>query len=234
MNAMADPSEFWRSRLHVPNYRVVQAARYADLSAQTVTRWHSKPGSNARATLSSKEDRAALSYLQLIEVAVVASFRKSGIPLRKIRAARDYLQRTLEAKYPFAEYRFKTEGRELWLDYAQIEAKQGDKRLLSASQGGQLAWSSIIGRLKEFDYETDGLAVRWHVAGPRKKVVIDPRVQFGAPSINGVATSVIKGRWNAGEELSEIADDYEINSSDIRDALLFEGVELDSGRETRH
>ncbi len=233
---MAVPArEFWRSRLFVPNYKIREAARYARLSPQTVAKWHTKPGANRRSTLSTKEKGAALSYLQLIEVAVVSSFRKAGVSLKKIKAAREYLAKQLEAEFPFASYKFKTDGKELWMDYAQFEAAAGDKTLLAASKGGQLAWSDIIGRLHEFDYENDhGLAIRWHVAGRDENVIIDPRIQFGAPSVEGVATWAFKGRWEAGEELDEIADDFGVANSDVLAALRFEGVEVGGGREARH
>lgn len=233
---MAVPErEFWRSRLFVPNYRIREAARYAHLSAQTVAKWHTKPGANRRSTLSTKQQGAALSYLQLIEVAVVSSFRKAGLSLKKIKAAREYLAKQLEAEFPFAAYKFKTDGKELWMDYAQFEAKAGDKTLLAATKGGQLAWTDIIGRLHEFDYENDrGLAIRWHVAGRDENVIIDPQVQFGAPSVEGVATWAFKGRWDAGEELDDIADDFGVSNIDVLAALRFEGVDAGGGRDARH
>lgn len=234
MNAPVSPSDLWRARLFVPNYRIREAARYAHLSPQTVAKWHTKPGANRRSTLSTKEKGAALSYLQLIEVAVVSSFRKAGLPLKKIQSAREYLSKQLEAEFPFAAYRFKTDGKELWMDYAQIEAAAGDKTLLAASRGGQLAWGDIIGRLHEFDYENDrGLAIRWHVAGRDENVIIDPRIQFGAPSVEGVATWAFAGRWEAGEGLDDIADDFGVSNSDVLAALRFEGVDTERGRGTR-
>jgi uncharacterized protein (DUF433 family) len=221
--------------LYVPNYQVREAARYTSLSSQTVSKWHSKPKESRKSTLSMKDKGASLSYLQLIEVAVVASFRKAGVTLRKIAAAREYLSKQLENEFPFACYRFKTDGKELWMDYAQFEAKSGDSTLLNASRGGQLAWGSIIGRLTEFDYENDeGLAIRWHVAGRENSVIIDPRVQFGAPSVEGVATWAYKGRWDAGEEIGDIADDFGVPNSDVLAALRFEGVEVTAGRQPRH
>lgn len=235
MNMAVPEREFWRSRLYVPNYRIREAARYAHLSSQTVAKWHSKPGSNRKSTLSVKAQGASLSYLQLIEVAVVSSFRKAGVTLKKIAAAREYLAKQLEAEFPFAEYRFKTDGKDLWMDYAQFEASAGDKTLLAASQGGQLAWSDIIGRLQEFDYENeDGLAIRWHLAGRDESVIIDPRIQFGAPSVEGVATWAFKGRWEAGEDIDEMADDFGIANVDVLAALRFEGIDADAGRQTRH
>lgn len=235
VNAPVSPSDLWRSRLYVPNYRIREAARYAGLSSQTVAKWHTRPGANRRSTLSTKEKGAALSYLQLIEVAVVSSFRKSGVTLKKIRAAREYLSKQLEEEFPFAAYRFKTDGKELWMDYAQFEASAGDKTLLAASQGGQLAWSDIIGRLHEFDYENDrDLAIRWHVAGRDQNVIIDPKIQFGAPSVEGVATWAFKGRWEAGEDLDDIAEDFGLPNSDVLAALRFEGIDASGGRRARN
>ncbi len=234
MNAQISHSDFWRARLFVPNYRIRDAARYTNLSAQTVAKWHSRPGDNGNSALSNKDRGAALSYLQLIEVAVVASFRKAGVSLRKIKSAREYLAMQLRAEHPFAEYRFKTDGRDLWMDYAQFEANAGDRTLLVASRQGQLAWSDIIGKLQEFEYENDGLAIRWHVAGKDQGITIDPRVQFGAPAVDGVATWVFKGRWDAGEPLDEIADDFGVTNSSVLKALRFEGVNLDAGRANRH
>lgn len=235
MNALASPSEFWRARLFVPNYRISEAARYAHLSPQTVAKWHGQPGTNRKSTLSTKEKGAALSYLQLIEVAVISSFRKSGIRLKKIEAAREYLSRHLQSEFPFAEYSFKTDGKELWMDYAQFEANAGDTTLLVASKGGQLAWSDVIGRLQEFDYENnDGLAIRWRVAGVDSDIVIDPQIQFGAPAIEGVATWAFKARWQAGEPIDEIADDFGLPNSAVLQALRFEGIDPEGGRESRN
>jgi uncharacterized protein (DUF433 family) len=234
MTVAPSPSEFWRARLHVPNYRIREAARYADISSQTVAGWHKPANSNQKGTLSAKDKGAALSYLQLIEVAVVAKFRKAGISLAKIHAAREYVSKQLESENPFAEYRFMTDGRDLWMHYAEFEAGAGDKKLLVASQKGQLAWSDIIGRLKEFEYEKDGLAIRWHVAGEGSGIVIDPRVQFGAPAIEGVPTWVFKGRWEAGEDLADIADDFSVSETAILKGLRFEGIDPESGRGRRH
>ena len=95
--------------------------------------------------------------------------------------------------------------------------------MLSADQGGQLAWESVIGRLREFEYEKDGIVLRWHVAGTSKPIIIDPRISFGAPTVL-TPTWVIRGRWDAGESDSDIADDFGLKKEEVREALKFEGV----------
>ena len=213
--------EPWRRRLFLPSYQIAEAARYADISPHTVAAWHKIE----RRTLSHRERRAALSYMQLIEVAVVAAFRKAGIQLKTIRNARDYVQKQLNKEFPFAQYRFKTEGKHLLVDYQEIEGSKGRGKHMVADQAGQLAWNEIIGPLlREFEYEHDGIVVRWRVAGPSSPIVIDPKIAFGAPTIKGVPTWVIKGRWDAGESNSDIAEDFGIDAKDVREALKFEGV----------
>jgi uncharacterized protein (DUF433 family) len=197
---------------------VGEAARYAQVSAQTVVAWHKV----ASRVLSQRILRERLSYLQLIELAVVAAFRKAKVPLKEIRAAREFVQRALKSDHPFAEYEFKRYGKSLFTEYDETE---GDRKLLKANQDGQLAWKEIIGPLlQEFEYEHEGVAIRWHLAGKSSPVVIDPRIAFGAPTVRGTPTWIIKGRFDAGESDREIAADFNLNVPAVQAALKFEGM----------
>lgn len=230
MTMHSERAEPWRRRLYVPNYQIRDAARYADISTRTVIDWH-KAGE--RKTLSARELRAPLSYMQLIEVAVVAAFRKAGVPLKRVKAAREYLAQRLHSEFPFAEYSFKTDGKNLFMDYEQLEGDKGRGKLLRPDLGGQLAWDTIIGRLDEFDYERKGIVVRWHVDGQGSPIIIDPRVAFGAPAVRGTPTWVLKGRWDAGETVDEIAEDFKLNQKEVAEALRFEQVELSPEHRTK-
>ena len=149
-------AEPWKRRLFVPNYQVREAARYAGIDPQTAAAWQKR-------MLSTKDKRAELSYLQLIELAVVAAARKAGMKLKDIEAAREYASAKLQSEFPFAECEFKTDGRHLLFDDMELaEGKPG--AWVSADQGGQLVWKKIVNRLREFEYE-DGRALRWRVAG---------------------------------------------------------------------
>ena len=78
--------------------------------------------------------------------------------------------------------------------------------------------------LEEFEYDKS-IALRWHVAGVGEPIIIDPRVSFGAPNVKGVPTWIVKERWQAGEKLQEIADDFRLTEPLVKDALRFEGIE---------
>jgi uncharacterized protein (DUF433 family) len=218
---------FWRERLNVPAYQVVDAARYARISVQTAANWQSK-GDN-RQILSSRQDHASLSYFQLIELAVVAEFRKLGVKLAEIRDTREYVSSQLKSKHPFAEFKFKTDGKALLLAHSHFDknSKRGDL-VETGSRAGQLAWEAILNKLTEFDYEKDDVVVRWRVCGNDCPVVIDPRLSFGAPSVKGVPTWVIKGRWEAREEIDDIAEDFNLDEYLVREALKFENVDLNA------
>jgi hypothetical protein len=157
----------WARRLYLPAYQVSEAARYARVSASTVTGWHNISERKA-APLDARSRGAALSYLQLIEVAVVAALREQKVSLKRITEARQYISTQLKVEYPFARYSFKTGGRRLWTDYAQvIGRKRGKGKLLGLNDRGQLAWDAIIGgRLKDFEYNGTGIVIKWNVAGP--------------------------------------------------------------------
>jgi uncharacterized protein (DUF433 family) len=58
-------------------------------------------------------------------------------------------------------------------------------------------------------------------------VVIDPRISFGAPVVSGIPTWVVKGRWEAGENIFDIREDFGLDENDIRHALTFEGIQIE-------
>jgi len=218
------PDEPWRRRLTLPAYQIAEAAEYAKISPQTVVAWHKIEAH----LLKQREQRAALSYLQLIEVAVVAAFRKAGVPMPRIRKARAWAAHELKTEHPFAVLRFKENAKHLYLDSQQVELKNEDT-VVQADSGGQLEWQSIIGRLNEFEYEKGGIVLQWHVAGKGSPIIIDPRISFGAPTVKGIPTWVLRGRHDAGESDSDIAEDFGIKKEEVREALKFEGA-IGAGR----
>lgn len=176
--------------------------------------------------LPGKERGKPLTYLQLVEVAFVATFRRLGVSLQRVRKARDYLATYFDSEYPFVDFRLRTEGHHILLDLREIEEDAELGRLILADSAGQMGWQPLVGeRFAEFDYE-HGVALTWHVAGRDSPVVIDPRISFGAPTVRGVPTSVIKGRWAAQEAIEDIVDDFRLDPEEVRQALRFEGVGL--------
>jgi len=223
-------TELWRERLTTPAYRIMEAARYARTSNQTIRNWEKITG-NRRTVVTARAEGEALSYLQLIEVGVVAAMRKANVSLPRIRQAREYLSEAFNSAFPFAQYRFKTDGKSLFMDYDQIVPADKEK-LLDVNELGQLAWTPILSDLlQEFEYDSEiGTVLRWKVDGVESPIRIDPRIAFGSPHIGGIPTWVLRDRWYAGEGVGDIAEDYELEDDLVTAALRFESIEVDPDR----
>ena len=196
----------------------------AQAHPQTVSRWFR----GGRPVFESdKELRAALSYHQLVEVAFVASFRLAGVSLQRIRKAHGYLAKMFQVEYPFAQLELKTDGVHILKELQEREDHHTHK-LVVADQAGQEAWPEVISqRIAQFEYEFD-LALRWHPRGSDVPIIVDPRISFGAPIVEsaGVATWVLRARYESGESLRELQDDFGVPTRELKAALEFEGVGL--------
>ena len=156
------------------------------------------------------------------------TFRGLGVSLQRIRKARDFAAQVLKSEYPFAEYSWLTEGHQVLLDLSTVESDASAGLLIAADNDGQVGWKEVVSnRFHQFDYE-NGIALVWHPASRTSPVVIDPRVCFGSPSVCGIPTWALKGRWDAGESLKDIREDFGMSEDEIRYGLLFEGVEFET------
>jgi hypothetical protein len=103
----------WNERLYLPAYRYSEAARLAETTPQSVARWfrgYQAPGHQMQPVFDAESPRL-LSYMQLVEVAFVAAFRRLGVKLDDLRRAHEYLRRQLGVDYPFAQLELKTDGK---------------------------------------------------------------------------------------------------------------------------
>lgn len=227
-----EPNQFWKARLATPAYRIGEAAIYAHISPQTVTAWHRARLDGRKAILKEKEKHVGLSFLQLIELAVVARMRRAGLRVAEIALARDWFSRSTGLEYPFARLRFKTDGAEILQD-DEGPLREGDvEKLISANRGGQYVWRDLLSqKLEEFNYDEDtGEVSFWKVAGKDKPVLIDPKVAFGAPQVRGVKTGILKAHWLSGEDVHDLEEDFDLSAAEIVEALKFEGVQSENPR----
>ena len=226
----AHPAQPWERRLSLPAYRYAEAARLAQTTPQTISRWlrgAATPGRRMRPVLPARAP-GLLSYLQLIEVAFVADFRRLGVPLDNLRRAHAYLRKAFAVEFPFAQLEVKTDGASVLVEYIEHEGGQALRRLVAADRGGQLAWPELIqARFEQLDYEGHR-AVRWYPRGRSVPIVVDPRIAFGAPLVEraGVATWVLRERYEAGESLSDLEAEFGVTREQLAAALAFEGLAL--------
>jgi uncharacterized protein (DUF433 family) len=165
-----------------------------------------------------------LSFTNLVEAYVLASLRRQHrIEMHKVRDALLYLEKKLGSKHPLASERFETDGRSLFL------RKYG--QLIDLPEDGQLAIEAVLRPyLQRIEHDASGLAVRLfpmrRAADPEspRTVLIDPFLSFGKPVLTGtgVPTAIIFHRFDAGESIVDLADDYGLNPSQIEEAIRYE------------
>jgi uncharacterized protein (DUF433 family)/transposase-like protein len=218
-----------------PAYNASEAARILGLPASTLKAWcfgqsgHDRKGTptNFRPVIRAADSKGhLLSFANLCELHVLSAIRRQHkIPLPKVRSAVDYVRKELKTDRPLIGSEFKTNGIDLFVDYAS--------KLLNVSQQGQQAMRGEFQiALARIERNSRGTPVRLFpfsrtsakTGNQPMSVVIDPRLSFGRPVISSAAvpTRIIVDRFDAGDSMSEMAEDYGVGEEEIEEAIRFE------------
>jgi uncharacterized protein (DUF433 family) len=216
----------------IPTYTFTEAAHYLRVPLGTLRSWLFGYGYRIKAGVSRSKpliniagrDPSLLSFYNLVEAHVLSALRrKHGTSMQKVRQALDYLQEKHRSAHPLAHKWFYTDGVDIFVsEYDRIE---------SITQHGQLAMRELLERyLTRIDWDDQKFAVRlfpFTSDSPTpdiRLVVIDPMVSYGRPVItgSGIPTSIIAERFQAGESMEILRDDYGRTAQEIEEALRCE------------
>jgi uncharacterized protein (DUF433 family) len=217
----------------VPSYTLAEAARYLRLPTATLRSWvlgrvyPTAEGSGRFPPLIQPASRQPplLAFSNLIEAHVLRSLRTDhGVPVKALRSALTYAEKTLGISRLLLRPELRADAGKVFLD------RYGELIELTAS--GQLAMRRLLDEhLKRVEWDDSSrFPVRLYpflsTAAPTEErpIVIDPRIAFGRPIVlrKGISTSAIVGRVDAGESVEDIAADYELRSSEIEQAVVYE------------
>ena len=221
--------------LGVGLYTVSDAARLLsrtskNATAQNIRRWidghkYRYRGELRRAAplwrpqLPKIEDQIGLGFRDLMELRFVASFRAAGLSLQGIRLSLERACDIVGHDHPFATERFRTDGKEMFLELADIT----DEPTLIDLRRSQYAIHRMIApSFKDIDFER-GLAARWWPLGQRKGIVLDPTRSFGKPieGISGVPADTLNAAFVTLGSVREVTRWYEVDPSAVRAAREF-------------
>jgi len=214
-------------------YSIPEVARLTRVSAARIRRWlkgydfetrterhHSNPVWKSQ--LEAVEGVQAVGFLDLIEIRFVAAFIAAGVSWKTMRTAHAKAQAELNTSHPFCTNRFATDGRAILLN----EAEASEDGALRDIASNQQEFARIVRPfLKELEFDEDASLTRWWPLGRERTVVLDPERNFGQPTARqaGVPTRVLARsvKANAGS-IETVAQWYEVDPQEIRDALEFE------------
>jgi uncharacterized protein (DUF433 family)/transposase-like protein len=219
-------------RFAEPLYTVAQAARLVGMSPSTLASWakgyrHRFPDRPTVAkgpvvTSLAPNAGATIPFVGLVEAIVVQAFRRTELPLQRIRKALDVLAAEGDIAHPLASRRLYTDGAEVLYDYA-TDAGDGQLRLLTVVSSGQRVFHEVVDSyLRRVHFADDPWASEVIVPVTRREVLrIRPGVSSGDPVFmaGGAPLSAIVSRRRAGESIASLADDYGIPPADLTEAL---------------
>jgi uncharacterized protein (DUF433 family) len=134
--------------------------------------------------------------------------------MKSIREIVRNCQEGLGVQRPLTALKFKTDGRELYVDQGEVLLEVGKRKW-------NRAWNEVLGPfLETLDY-ADEVAARWWPLGRTAQVVVDPDYGFGFPVLaeSGVRTEIIRERILAGDLEDQIAKDFDISTVEVQRAV---------------
>lgn len=219
-------SNGWRTG---PMYTFSEAARLARVSPGTVRNWllgySIRERTVAPLLLREGDPPEMVSFLNLVEIVVAATFRKAErISFQSVRLAYDNAREQYGLEYPFAHLQLKAIGGHIVHHIRQRVAPITSFQAMDEPY--QWTLPGLVQQVVEdqLDYDERDLAERWHPAGKRVPIVVDPRFSAGAPTIvgRGVTVETIYKRWkDANLSMDFIADDFQIDREQVEQACKF-------------
>ena len=222
-----------RDPRELPVYGIPEAAHYLRIPVATLRTWvcgRYYPTQQGRQRFKpiialADTDRFLLSFVNLIEAHVLAAIRRRHrVSFPKVRGALRYLNQHLPSPHPLADQRFETDGLDLFVEQFG--------KLIAISDEGQLSMRNMLKTyLHRIERDISGLAIKLYLftrqddpeTAPRV-IVVDPHIAFGRPVLVGtrISTEVVYQRFEAGESVARLADDYGRTSEEIEEAIRCE------------
>lgn len=220
------------SLLQTGIYSIPEASRLTRVSTWRIRRWlrgyefktkHGRQCSPAVwfSQLAPIDNGIALGFLDLLEVRCVDAMIRVGVSWKTLRQAHAKAQELIGHTHPFCTNQFMTDGQTIFMTLRE----KNDEKTLWDMRDLQRVFDQIIRPfLKNVEFAPGEIPARWWPMGTNRLVVLDPRRNFGQPSIfkDGIPTSVLARSVSANGSVEEVARWFEISSKSVREAIKFE------------
>lgn len=167
--------------------------------------------------------RNRVTWAEFVEAGLLRQYRRTHrVPMVELRTFIDSLRQRLGVPYPLAHARPYVSGQQLVVE-AQNEANLAAEFALVASVSGQYILTPAAQEFYERVTWEGDLAAQWRPDANRKSpVVVNPDMRFGAPTVGGISTEILREQDLAGEEESDLAETFGLTISQVRWALSYE------------
>lgn len=216
----------WRVAVRDGVYPVAFAAKMAEATNATVASWfRASNGSQLPPAIITHFEpvrgQLLLPFLALVEARFVARFRKHGLSLQTIRKVARKLRDAYKLEHPFAERRFRTDGRKVMMEEA---ADDGERRLIDIMTD-EFGFPSVIEpSLFDTVVYIDDIAARLKPFDEFPNVIIDPRFALGRPVVDRghIPTETLAAAFLAEGDIDAVAEWYGTDRDSVTQAVAFE------------
>lgn len=201
-----------------------ETAAYLGTPKSTIQWWARPPDHKAPLITCFPQNgrEATVPFIGFAEAFVLASFRRAGVPMQRIRPAVDVLANEIGIEHALASKRLYTDGAEVLYDYAE---RRGDEDMLElvVVRTKQHQFAGVVSSyLKRIHYGGDGWASSVRLPTyEHADVVVDPEIAFGLPLVvhGGARVEDLVDRFQAGDSVAEIAADFDVPPEEVEDVI---------------
>ncbi len=214
----------------MPAYSVKEAAKYLKLPPATLRDWVvGRSYSDGRKKFAPLIKPATappplLSFHNLIEAHILRSLRiDHSVAIKEVRKAIAFAESTLHIERLLLSQDMLAGAGKLFLE------KYGE--LIELSNSGQLAIKHALeAHLHRVKYDSMRVPIRLFpfisstAPTEDQPIAIDPKLAFGRPIVfrKAISTLAIVNRIDAGEDVEEIAADYDLEKREVEQAMFYE------------
>lgn len=217
--------------LGVGIYTVPEASRLAGVSKERIRRWLKGYHSNLRKKdyaplwrpqLPPVDKKVALGFLDLIEIKFVGEFLRRGVSWPMIHQVREKAAELFPGvSHPFCTKQFFTDGQRV---FAEVHKQTGETSLLDIATDQHVFAGITSPFLKQLEFKAGTELERWWPLGRERQIVVDPKKNFGQPTVanGGIPTQVLAASARANKSTEEVARWYEISPQSVQEAVEYE------------
>lgn len=157
-----------------------------------------------------------VNFKTLIEFYTFFILRKNGLSAQRIKKIHTLIATELNTRYPFAI--------KLHLDKKKAVFYEHLDNLIKADGKKQFDIKPLlVDFLNKVEFNEEDIADRYFPLENSKLVVVDPKMQYGQPTITGtgIKAKIINAFIEGGESKETICRIYNLNMEQVNDAILY-------------
>lgn len=162
----------------------------------------------------------AVSFHTLVEFYIFYQLKEAGVSTQRILKAHKELSELFETPFPFAKSEI-INGMNCFGKKIVFEISKDD--IIDLDSTKQLNLKFIKKFMHKLDFDSNNLAQRLYPLGKKNAVVVDPKHQFGQPTIFGtnLFPETIYNLYKNKETKKFIAYSYDISIKQVSDAIEY-------------